>query len=164
VQRYGNELPASNGPRFWGFVTGGTTPAALIGDWLVSTYDLNLTSVANSTAPNIELEAIHLMRELFNLPSSFHGTFVTGATMSNFAGLAMAREWVARQFNKSIADEGLQAIPSFKVLSGEAHIATAKAVRTQSARHPQSHLVNNQSERVVCGFDSLTKTSIAQSC
>jgi glutamate/tyrosine decarboxylase-like PLP-dependent enzyme len=128
VQRYGNELPASNGPRFWGFVTGGTTPAALMGDWLVSTYDLNLTSVANSTAPNIELEAIHLMRELFSLPSSFHGTFVTGATMSNFAGLAMAREWVARQFNKSIADEGLQAIPSFKVLSGEAHSSIFKAL------------------------------------
>ncbi len=128
VQRYGNELPASNGPRFWGFVTGGTTPAALIGDWLVSTYDLNLTSAANSTAPNIELEAIHLMRELFNLPSSFQGTFVTGATMSNFAGLAMAREWVARQFNKSIADEGLQAIPSFKILSGEAHSSIFKAL------------------------------------
>ena len=128
VQRYGNELPASNGPRFWGFVTGGTTPAALIGDWLVSTYDLNLITAANSTAPNIELEAIHLMRELFNLPSSFQGTFVTGATMSNFAGLAMAREWVARQFNKSIADEGLQAIPSFKILSGEAHSSIFKAL------------------------------------
>ena len=43
-------------------------------------------------------------------------------------------------------------------------IATAKAVRTQGARHPQLHLVNNQTVRVVCGFDSLTKTSIAQSC
>jgi WD40 repeat protein len=45
-----------------------------------------------------------------------------------------------------------------------ASIATAKAVRTQSARHPQWHLVNNQTAPVVCGFDSSTKTSIAQSC
>ena len=42
-------------------------------------------------------------------------------------------------------------------------IATAKAVRTHSARHPQWHLVNNQIHPVFCGFDSSTKTSIAQS-
>jgi len=46
----------------------------------------------------------------------------------------------------------------------QGHIATAKAVRTQSARHPQLHLVNNQTDRVFGGFDSLTKTSIVQSC
>ena len=43
-------------------------------------------------------------------------------------------------------------------------IATAKAVRTPSARHPQWHLVNNQTAPVFCGFDSSTKTNIAQSC
>lgn len=42
-------------------------------------------------------------------------------------------------------------------------IATAKAVKTQSARHPQWHLVNNQSAPVFCGFDFLTKTNIVQS-
>jgi hypothetical protein len=54
AQRYGRVMPASNGPRFWGFVTGGTTPAALVGDWLTSVYDLNLTSAANSMVPNID--------------------------------------------------------------------------------------------------------------
>ncbi|HND50469.1 MAG TPA: hypothetical protein PLL95_18005, partial [Anaerolineales bacterium] len=43
IDRYGNHIPASNGPRFWGLVTGGTTPASLLGDWLTSTYDLNLS-------------------------------------------------------------------------------------------------------------------------
>ena len=46
----------------------------------------------------------------------------------------------------------------------KADIATAKAVRTPSARHPQWHLVNNQTAPVFCGFDSSTKTNIAQSC
>jgi len=128
AQRYGRAMPASNGPRFWGFVTGGTTPAALAGDWLTGVYDLNLTGAANSTAPNIELEAIHLLRELFGLPPTFTGTFVTGATMANFAGLATGREWIARQFGKSVALDGLRAVPPIAVLSGEAHSSIFKVL------------------------------------
>jgi hypothetical protein len=121
MQRYGRDLPASNGPRFWGLVTGGTTPAALIGDWLVSTYDLNLSHAANSGAPDIEMEAIAMLRELFGLPAAFSGVFVTGATLSNFAGLAMAREWLGRHYNKNVSQDGLQSIPPIKVISAEAH-------------------------------------------
>lgn len=128
ARRYGQAMPASNGPRFWGFVTGGTTPAALMGDWLTSVYDLNLTGAANSTAPNIELEAIHLLRELFGLPPTFTGTFVTGATMANFAGLATGREWIGRQFGKSVARDGLRAVPPISVLSGEAHSSIFKVL------------------------------------
>jgi glutamate/tyrosine decarboxylase-like PLP-dependent enzyme len=127
-ERYGAEMPASNGPRFWGFVTGGTTPASLVGDWLVSAYDLNLSNAANSVAPNIEFEAVALLRELFRLPEDFHGTFVTGATMSNFAGLALGREWIASRYGKSVRQEGLHAIPPVTVLSGEAHSSIFKAL------------------------------------
>jgi glutamate/tyrosine decarboxylase-like PLP-dependent enzyme len=128
AQHYGDKIPASNGARFWGFVTGGTTPAALMGDWLVSAYDLNLTSAANSIAPNIELEAIHLLRQLFGLPDAMYGTFVTGATQANVVGLAIAREWVARQYGKSIAEEGVWAVPPITVLSSEAHSSIYKAL------------------------------------
>ena len=128
VERYGNAMPASNGPRFWALVTGGTTPASLAGDWLTSAYDLNLSHANNSTAPNIESEAIHFLRELFGLPPAFHGTFVTGATMSNFVGLAAGREWVARELGRSAAEDGLAAIPPIPVLSGELHSSAVKAL------------------------------------
>ncbi len=128
LERYGRDIPSSNGPRFWGLVTGGTTPAALMGDWLTSVYDLNLSHAANSVAPNIEMEAIHMLRQLFGLPENFSGAFVSGATMSNFSGLAMAREWVGRQFGKNISQEGLHAIPQIKVLSSEAHSSSFKAL------------------------------------
>lgn len=128
LERYGDHMPASNGPRFWGLVTGGTTPASLMGDWLTGVYDLNLSHAANSIAPNIEMEAIHMLRELFGLPASFSGTFVSGATMSNFAGIAIAREWIGQQYGKSISQEGLHAIPPVKILSCEAHSSSFKAL------------------------------------
>ena len=128
MERYGNHMPASNGPRFWGLVTGGTMPASLLGDWLTSTYDLNLSHAGNSPAPDIETEAISMLRELFGLPASFSGTFVTGATMSNFAGLAIAREWVGKHYGKSVSQEGLHAIPPVKILSCEAHASSFKAL------------------------------------
>lgn len=128
LDRYGEDFPASNGPRFWGFVTGGTTPAALMGDWLTSAYDLNLSHAANSSAPNIEMQALEMLKQLFGLPAHFSGVFVSGATMSNFAGLAMGREWLGRQYGKSIAQDGLHAIPPFKVLSSEAHSSSFKAL------------------------------------
>jgi len=128
VERHGNAMPASNGPRFWGLVTGGTTPASLAGDWLTSAYDLNLSHAGNSTAPLIESEAIHLLRDLLGLPPAFDGIFVTGATMANLVGLAIGREWVARQLGGSAAEEGLAAIPPIPVLSGEAHSSIFKAL------------------------------------
>ncbi len=128
LERYGKDMPASNGPRFWGLVTGGTTPASLMGDWLTSAYDLNLSHAANSVAPNIEMEAIHMLRELFGLPASFSGTFVSGATMSNFAGIAIAREWIGKQYGKSISQEGLHAIPPVRILSCEAHSSSFKSL------------------------------------
>lgn len=128
LERYGNHIPASNGPRFWGLVTGGTTPASLLGDWLTSVYDLNLSHAGNSVAPDIEMEAISMLRELFGLPASFSGAFVSGATMSNFAGLAIAREWIGRQYGKSVSQEGLHSIPPVKILSGEAHSSSFKSL------------------------------------
>jgi len=126
--RFGDALPASNGPRFWGFVTGGTTPAALMGDWLTAAYDLNLSSAANSVAPDIEREAISLFGQLLGLPPEFSGVFVTGATMANVAGLAIGREWVGRQQGVSVAQAGLHAAPPIPVLTGEAHSSIFKAL------------------------------------
>jgi glutamate/tyrosine decarboxylase-like PLP-dependent enzyme len=126
--RFGDAMPASNGPRFWGFVTGGTTPASVMGDWLASVYDVNMPVRENSPAPGIEDEAIALLRELFGLPDAFSGTFVSGATMANLTGLATGREWLAAQRGMSVARDGLGALPRIRVLSGEPHSSSLKAL------------------------------------
>jgi glutamate/tyrosine decarboxylase-like PLP-dependent enzyme len=126
VARYDRHLSGSAGPRYWGFVTGGVTPAALAGDWLASVYDQNVTQRFDSVAQHVEDEAVAMLCDLLGLPQSFAGSLVSGATTSNLAGLAMARQWVGRQRGIDVAADGL-AGPA-PVLSGSPHASAAKAL------------------------------------
>ncbi|MGX6608357.1 pyridoxal phosphate-dependent decarboxylase family protein [Micromonosporaceae bacterium Da 78-11] len=121
-------LSASAGPRYLGFVTGGATPAAVVGDWLTSVYDQNAVSGADSAAARLELETVGWLRQLFGLPDAFHGAFVTGATMSTMVGIAVAREWLGEQQGVSVAQQGTAALGEVTVLSGSPHSSVAKAL------------------------------------
>ncbi|MFF0520126.1 pyridoxal phosphate-dependent decarboxylase family protein [Actinomadura nitritigenes] len=119
---------ASSGPRYLGFVTGGATPAALAGDWLTAAADQNPTSALDGAAPELERRTIDWLRDLFGLGSAHHGTFVSGATMSNTVGLAIAREWLGDRAGVSVAEEGASALGRVTVLSGSPHSSIAKGL------------------------------------
>ncbi|MBT5456277.1 MAG: aspartate aminotransferase family protein, partial [Rhodospirillaceae bacterium] len=83
---------ASAGPRYFGFVTGGSLPVALAADWLISAWDQNaFSSTSSPLGAGLEAACLGWLREIFEFPESAGGAFVTGATMANFTGLAAAR-------------------------------------------------------------------------
>lgn len=125
---YADKITNSAGPRYFGFVTGGSTPAAVVGDWLVSTYDQNACGSNDSIAPQLERQTIHFMKQLFGLEEAYFGSFVTGATVSNFVSLAMARQWVGEQCGKDFSNEGITDASLVKVLSGTAHSSVIKSL------------------------------------
>ena len=125
VERYFEGLTASSGPRSFGYVVGGATPAAIIGDWLTSAFDQDN---GEGITVHLEDEAVHLMCHLFGLSNEHFGSFVSGATMSNFVGLAIARQWTAHQQGVDIAKAGLYLFPPIKVFSGRPHASIYKAL------------------------------------
>ncbi len=126
--RWEPALSASAGPRYLGFVTGGATPAALAGDWMTATWDQNAFSSLDGAGQQLERETIGWLRTLFGLSDHHHGTFVSGATMSNTVGLAIAREWLGEKRGVSPAEHGAGALGTVRVLSGAAHSSVPKGL------------------------------------
>jgi glutamate/tyrosine decarboxylase-like PLP-dependent enzyme len=121
-------IVSSSGPRFWGFVTGGTTPASIVGDWLTSIYDQNTQEIKaqGDISANIEVETIQLLLDLFELPRDYFGGLVTGATMSNFTCLGVARQWLGKESGKDFAKDGVSGNP--KILTATAHSSAIKSL------------------------------------
>jgi glutamate/tyrosine decarboxylase-like PLP-dependent enzyme len=117
----------SSGPRYFGFVTGGSTPASLAGDWLVSAFDQNACGSTDSVAPQMEKQTIDLFKTLFGLDNDYSGAFVSGATMSNFTGLAIARQWAGEQLGIDCSEDGIRNVP-ITILSGSPHSTILKSL------------------------------------
>jgi glutamate/tyrosine decarboxylase-like PLP-dependent enzyme len=128
ARRWEPGFSGSAGPRYLGFVTGGATPASVAGDWLTSVFDQNAVSAQDSSADELERETIGWLRELFGLDAAHSGAFVSGATTSNFVGLAVGREWLGERLGVSVAQSGVAALGEVPVLSGSPHSSIYKAL------------------------------------
>jgi glutamate/tyrosine decarboxylase-like PLP-dependent enzyme len=117
-------LVASAGPRYFGFVIGGSLPAALGADWLASAWDQNAGLYAISPAAAVAEEvAADWLIDLLGLPAGTGVGFVTGATRANFTALAAARHDVLARTGWDVEREGLQGAPPVTVIThGGTHI------------------------------------------
>lgn len=151
---FADKITDSAGPRYFGFVTGGTTPAALAGDWLVSTYDQNACGSNDSIAPQIERQTIHFLKQLFGLDESYFGSFVTGATVSNFTNLAIARQWAGEQLGIDTSNEGLNKV-QLEVFSGTPHSSILKSLSMLGIGRNAVKKINTIPDREAVDVDDL---------
>ena len=118
-------LMATCGPRFFGFVIGGSLPEAVAAEWLASTWDQNAgLYVAAPAATVAEEVAGKWLLELLGLPDTCSFGFVTGGQMANFTGLAAARHHVLAQEGWDVNAQGLQGAPRVRILASEDRHAT----------------------------------------
>jgi glutamate/tyrosine decarboxylase-like PLP-dependent enzyme len=124
-------LVASAGPRYFGFVIGGSLPVALAADWLVSTWDQNTGGYAPGPATSVVEEvAAEWVRDVLGLPAGCGVGFVTGCQMAHFTCLGAARHSVLRDAGWDVEAHGLQGAPEVRVIAGDqAHATVLIAAR-----------------------------------
>src|SRR5437763_5558984 len=120
----------SGGPRFFHWVIGGSTPAALAADWFAVLIDQNAGAWDMSPiAAQLEELSLAWLQDLFGLPQAWGGVLTTGATTANFAALAAARQWWGEQQRVDVATDGLVGLPRIPVFtSGFVHASSLKAL------------------------------------
>ena len=118
------------GPRFFGFVIGGSLPVTVATNWLTTAWDQNdcMHEVTPATS-TLEHVAMNWMLELFGLPLDAAASFVTGATVANFTCLAAARNRIYSDIDWNVEADGLIGAPPVTVIvSEETHQTVFKSL------------------------------------
>ena len=124
-------IVATAGPRYFGFVNGGSLPVGVAADWLVSAWDQNTGGYTPAPALSVAEEvAGRWVREILGLPPECGIGFVTGCQMAHFTCLAAARHAVLRDSGWDVEAHGLHGGPPVRVIaSDQAHVTVGVACR-----------------------------------
>jgi glutamate/tyrosine decarboxylase-like PLP-dependent enzyme len=139
-------LMASGSGRFYGWVMGGSLPAATAADWLVTAWDQN-AGMRDATPGVVAVEevAARWLLQLLGLPAGSAVGFTTGATMANFTCLAAARGRVLERYGWDVTTAGLSGAPRIRVLVGdEGHGSVDLALRYLGLGAPERVAVDAQ--------------------
>jgi glutamate/tyrosine decarboxylase-like PLP-dependent enzyme len=117
--------------RFFGFVIGGSLPAAVAADWLTSVWDQNAGLIGPTpSAGVVEEVALEWLREVMQLPEGISAGFVNGCQMAHMTALAAARHRILERSGWDLAREGLHGAPRIRVVVGEErHVTVDRALR-----------------------------------
>ena len=139
------------GGRWFGFVIGGSLPAALAADWMTSTWDQNAGLFALAPAAAVAEEvAGEWLRELLGLPEGVSYGFVTGCQMAHVTALAAAREHLMRERGWELGDRGLYGAPRVRVVVGaKRHVTVDRALRLLGMGAPDVVRADDEGRLVV---------------
>ncbi|MFF1254044.1 pyridoxal phosphate-dependent decarboxylase family protein [Pseudarthrobacter sp. NPDC058329] len=149
-------LMAMPSGRFFGWVIGGTLPAALASDWLVSAWDQNAgLRYATPAMAAIEEGAGSWLLELLGLPAGSDVGFVTGATMANFTGMAAGRWRLLADAGWDLDRDGLSGAPRIRCFVGrERHDTVDLAFRYLGLGRPVVVDADDQGRLVPAALDA----------
>ncbi len=121
---------ASPGTDYFGFVNGGTLPAALGAAFITAAWDQNAAlPVMSPVAAELHRVTRGWLVDLLGLPASTEITFVSGATMANASCLAAARDALSARVGWDVPAAGLTGAPAIEVVVGEqVHSTVAKSL------------------------------------
>ena len=127
----GPAMVASAGPRYFGFVIGGSMAAATCADLLATGWDQDaFNNVLAPAAAVVEEIAGGWLKDLLGLPAQASFGFVTGAQGANTVGLAAARHHVLAAAGWDVERDGLSGAPAVRVIAGaERHVTVDRALR-----------------------------------
>jgi glutamate/tyrosine decarboxylase-like PLP-dependent enzyme len=130
-ERAAGGLAGGTGGRYFGYVTGGSLPAAAIAEAWTAAVDQNLGMwPLGPAAAELEQVTLRWLAELLDFPGR-SGYFGSGATMANTIALAVARHWFGKKHGVNVIEQGVRALPQFAVYgSEELHLSDHKALRT----------------------------------
>lgn len=121
---------ASAGPRYFGFVVGGTLPVATAASMLGTAWDQNgAYRVQTPIGATLDEIALRWVAELLGLPEGTGGGFTSGATNANSTCLAVARDQALGAAGWDALADGLIGAPPVQVVvSEEVHPTVLKGL------------------------------------
>jgi Pyridoxal-dependent decarboxylase conserved domain len=124
-------LVSSAGPRYFGFVTGGSVPASVAADWLTSVWDQNTALAIQSPAAAVCEQIVgEWLVDLLGIPHGAGVGLVTGGQMANTTCLAVARTSALRRAGFDPDRDGLAGCPPVTVIVGsEAHTTIGRSLK-----------------------------------
>jgi glutamate/tyrosine decarboxylase-like PLP-dependent enzyme len=139
---------ASTGGRYYGFVIGGSVPAAAGAAWLASAWDQNAAlRVMSPIAAELEDVVLSWIAEALGLPAGCEGGLVTCATSANFTAMIAARHALLKRLGWDAERNGLFGAPRLRVVAGaDVHASMRKAIRMAGFGEAKIEIVEADSE------------------